>query len=105
MAIRIKEDRWEGTNRFRPTTEIMSILYWIILGFFAGWITSIIMKTDTRQGTIMDIVLGITGSLVGGFIFNLFGAPGVTGFNLYSILVATLGAVVLIWLGRNLIRV
>lgn len=80
----------------------MNILLWIVLGFLAGWIASMVMKTDSRQGTLMDIVLGVVGAVVGGFIMNVFGAPGVTGFNIYSILVATFGAVVLIWLGRSL---
>ncbi len=83
----------------------MNILLWIVLGFLAGWIASVVMKTDSSQGTIMDIVLGVVGAVVGGFVMNLFGAPGVTGFNIYSILVAAFGAVVLIWLGRSLRRV
>lgn len=80
----------------------MNILLWIVLGFLAGWIASIVMKTNSSQGTFMDIILGIVGSLVGGFIMNLFGAEGVTGFNIYSLLVATLGAIVLIGIGRAL---
>lgn len=80
----------------------MDVLLFVLLGFLAGWIASIVMKTDSRQGMVMDIILGIVGAFVGGFIMNLFGAPGVTGFNIYSIIVATLGAIVLIWLGRML---
>ena len=80
----------------------MGILLWIILGFLAGWIASIVMKTDSQQGMVTDIILGVVGAVVGGFIMNLFGASGVNGFNLYSIAVATIGAVVLIWLGRVL---
>ncbi len=78
----------------------MNILLWIVLGFLAGWLASIIMKTDSQQGTLTDIILGVVGAIVGGFIMSLFGAEGVSGFNAYSIMVATLGAVVLIWLGR-----
>ncbi len=78
----------------------MNYLLWIILGLVSGWIASVIMKTNSQQGMLLDIVLGIIGAVVGGMIFNLFGAPGVTGLNLYSLLVATFGAVVLIWLGR-----
>ena len=80
----------------------MNILLWIILGFLAGWLASIVMKTDSQQGMLTDIILGVVGALVGGFIMNLFGAEGVTGLNIYSLMVATLGAVVLIWLGRVL---
>ncbi len=79
----------------------MNILLWIILGLLAGWIASIFMKTDAEQGPVKDIILGIVGALVGGFLMNLLGAPGVTGFNLYSIIVAVIGACILIWIGRR----
>lgn len=80
----------------------MNILLWLILGLLAGWIASMIMGTNSQQGMLMDIVLGVVGAFVGGFLMNLFGAPGVTGFNMYSIVVSILGAVALIWLGRAL---
>ncbi len=80
----------------------MGILLWIIFGGLVGWIASLIMKTDGQQGTFMNIVVGIIGALVGGFIMNFFGHAGVTGFNLYSFLVAMLGAVVLIGIVRAL---
>lgn len=78
----------------------MNILLWLLLGLIAGWLASVVMKTDNRQGPIGDIVMGVIGALVGGFVFSFFGAQGVTGFDLYSILVATLGAIILIWIGR-----
>ncbi len=78
----------------------MNFLLWIVLGFVAGWLASMFMGTNARQGAIGDIILGVIGALIGGFVMNLFGAPGVTGFNFYSLFVAFLGAVVLIWLGR-----
>lgn len=74
----------------------MNILLWIILGALAGWIASLIMRT--RQGLLLDIVVGIVGAFLGGLIFNLLGQTGVSGFNLYSLLVAVLGAVVLLWI-------
>lgn len=80
----------------------MNILLWLLLGLIAGWLASIVMKTDNQQGSLTDIILGVVGAFVGGFLMNFFGATGVTGFNIYSILVATLGAVVLIWVGRML---
>lgn len=80
----------------------MEILLWVILGGIAGWIASVIMKTSASQGILMDVVLGVIGGVVGGFLFNLFGAPGVTGFNIYSLVVAVVGAVILIGLGRML---
>lgn len=72
----------------------MSFLVMIVIGAIAGYIASLVMKSP--QGILMDIVLGIIGALVGGFIFNLFGQPGVTGFDLYSILVAAIGAIVVL---------
>lgn len=73
----------------------MSILGWIILGLIAGFIASKIVNR-AGEGFFMDIVLGIVGALVGGFIFNAFGAAGITGFNLYSMVVAIIGAIVLL---------
>ncbi|OGD10578.1 hypothetical protein A2397_01205 [Candidatus Amesbacteria bacterium RIFOXYB1_FULL_44_23] len=78
----------------------MGILIWIIFGALAGWIASVVMKTDSGQGTITDIVMGIIGAVVGGFLMGLFGQSGVTGFNLYSLIVAVIGAVVVIKVGR-----
>lgn len=82
----------------------MEILLWIIFGALAGWIASIIMKTSASQGTVSDIVMGIIGAIVGGFFMNLAGQPGVTGFNLYSLVVAVIGAVIVIYIGRILRR-
>jgi uncharacterized membrane protein YeaQ/YmgE (transglycosylase-associated protein family) len=76
----------------------MNIILWVILGAVAGWIADMIMKS--AHGVLEDIVLGVIGAFVGGFIMNFFGQPGVTGFNIYSLIVAVIGAVVLIFLGR-----
>ena len=76
----------------------MNILLWVILGAVAGWIADMIMKSD--HGVIEDIILGIVGAFVGGFLLNFLGQSGVTGFNIYSLIVAVIGAVVLIFLGR-----
>lgn len=78
----------------------MGILLWIIFGALAGWIASIIMKTDHGQGTVSDIIMGIIGAIVGGFIMNQLGQSGVNGFNLYSLAVAVIGAIVVIYIGR-----
>ncbi len=80
----------------------MSVIGWIILGLIAGWLASKIMGTSGTQGVLMDIVLGIVGALVGGFVFSLFGTAGVTGFNIWSLIVATIGAVIVIWLYHKL---
>lgn len=76
----------------------MGIILWIILGGIAGLVASAVMKS--RNGVLADVVLGVVGGLVGGFLMNLFGYSGVTGLNLYSLVVSVVGAVVLIWLGR-----
>ena len=73
----------------------MGLITWLVLGLIAGFIASKIVN-HTGSGIIMDIVLGVIGAFVGGFLFNFFGHTGVTGFNLYSALVATLGAIVVL---------
>lgn len=70
----------------------MSFLTWIVLGLLAGFIASKIVNKH-GEGIFLDIVLGIVGSVVGGLVFGLFGASGVSGFNVYSLLVAVLGAI------------
>lgn len=80
----------------------MTIIYWIIFGAIAGWLASLIMKTNSNQGTMLDIVLGIIGAIVGGFLMGLVGQSGVNGFNLYSMGVAVIGAIVVIYVGRML---
>lgn len=76
----------------------MNILLWIVLGAVAGWIAGMVMKSN--HGLLEDIVLGIIGAVIGGFVMNLLGQSGVTGFNLYSLIVAIVGAIVIIFLGR-----
>jgi len=73
----------------------MSIIGWIVLGLIAGFIGSKIVN-KTGSGVVLDIVLGIVGAIVGGFLFAEFGAQGVTGFNLYSMFVAIVGAIVVL---------
>ena len=74
----------------------MGILAWIIFGALAGWIASLIMRTDGQQGALMNIVVGIIGAMIGGFVMGALGGNGVTGFNLYSLIVAIIGAVILL---------
>jgi uncharacterized membrane protein YeaQ/YmgE (transglycosylase-associated protein family) len=71
----------------------MSILAWIVLGIVAGFLGSKIVNR-TGEGLVLNLVLGIIGAIVGGWIFSFFGQAGVTGLNLYSLLVAVIGAVV-----------
>jgi uncharacterized membrane protein YeaQ/YmgE (transglycosylase-associated protein family) len=80
----------------------MGILLWIIFGAIAGWAASVIMKTDNVQGTGSDIIMGIIGAVVGGFLMEVLGQSGITGFNLNSLLVAIFGAVVVVYIGRSI---
>jgi uncharacterized membrane protein YeaQ/YmgE (transglycosylase-associated protein family) len=73
----------------------MSIIAWIVLGLIAGFIASKLVS-GSGQGLLMDIVLGIVGAVVGGYLFTALGATGITGFNLYSMFVAIIGAAVLL---------
>jgi uncharacterized membrane protein YeaQ/YmgE (transglycosylase-associated protein family) len=75
--------------------KLMSVLAWIVLGLIAGFIGSKIVN-KSGEGVLMDIVLGIVGAMLGGWLFNRFGQAGVTGLNLYSLLVSVVGAVVLL---------
>jgi uncharacterized membrane protein YeaQ/YmgE (transglycosylase-associated protein family) len=81
----------------------MSIIAWLILGLIAGFIASRIVNKG-GEGVILDIVLGIIGALVGGFLFSAFGASGVTGLNIYSLLVAVIGAIVVLVIYHAVVR-
>jgi uncharacterized membrane protein YeaQ/YmgE (transglycosylase-associated protein family) len=70
----------------------MSIIAWLILGLISGFIASKLVN-KTGEGMVMDIVLGIIGAIAGGWLFNRFGMAGVTGLNIYSMLVSVVGAV------------
>jgi uncharacterized membrane protein YeaQ/YmgE (transglycosylase-associated protein family) len=76
----------------------MSILLWIVFGGVVGWIGSIIMGTNAQQGLIANIVIGIVGSLMGGFAMNYLGFGSMTEFSLFGFLAALAGAIVLIFI-------
>lgn len=78
----------------------MGLISAIVLGALAGWLASLITRSGT--GILMDIILGIVGAIAGAFVMSFFGQPGITGFNLYSLVVAVVGAIILIWIGRFL---
>lgn len=80
----------------------MNFILWIVLGALSGWLADLV--SHSAHGLLEDVILGIIGAFVGGFVMNAFGAPGVTGLNLYSIIVAALGGVIVIFLGRMLHR-
>ncbi len=81
----------------------MSFIAWIVLGLIAGFIASKIVN-KTGEGLVLDIILGIVGAVLGGYLFQTFGMSGVTGVNLYSILVAVVGAIVVLVIYHALIR-
>ena len=74
----------------------MDWLAWIVLGGVAGWLAGMVMHSGL--GVVGDIIVGIIGAFIGGWLFNQFGMPGVTGFNFYTLIVAVIGAVVLLFL-------
>ena len=76
----------------------MSIILWIVFGALAGWIASLIVGTNDQQGCLLDIIVGIAGAFIGGYVFSFFGGGGVSGFNLPSLLVAIIGAVILLFI-------
>jgi uncharacterized membrane protein YeaQ/YmgE (transglycosylase-associated protein family) len=81
----------------------MSFIAWIVLGLVAGFIASKVVN-KSGEGVLLDIVLGIVGAVLGGYLFQTFGMAGVTGVNLYSILVAVVGAIVFLVLYHALFR-
>ena len=78
----------------------MDLILWIVFGGIVGWIASMIAGTDAQQGMLGNIIVGIVGAVLGGFIMNAFGQTGVTGFNFYSFFVSILGSVILLWIYR-----
>jgi len=80
--------------------SIGAIIGWIIIGLIAGALGKLIMPGDDPGGIIVTILIGIAGAFVGGFVFSIFGGTGMTGFNLWSILVATVGAIILLLIYR-----
>jgi uncharacterized membrane protein YeaQ/YmgE (transglycosylase-associated protein family) len=79
----------------------MGLLAWIVLGGIAGWLASMVAGNDAEQGIVGNIIIGILGALIGGFVVSVLGGEGITGFNLWSLLVAVAGSVLLLLiLGR-----
>lgn len=82
----------------------MGFIAWIIFGGLAGWIASKFMNTDKEQGIVLNVVVGIIGASIGGWIMSMLNQSAVTGFNLYSFLVAVLGACVLLFLVKLIVK-
>ena len=82
----------------------VGIIAWIVVGLIAGLLAKLVMPGDDPGGIIVTVLIGMAGALVGGFIVGLLGGSGATGFNIWSILVATLGAVILLAIYRLIAR-
>lgn len=80
------------------------IIVWVAIGGLAGWVASIILKTDKERGALANIILGVVGGVVGGAIFSLLGGAGVTGLNLWSFLVALIGALIVIGIKKAITK-
>lgn len=76
----------------------MGIIGWIIIGALAGWLASMVTGNDRKMGAFANISVGVIGGLIGGFVMNLLGGTGITGFNLWSLLVAFIGSLILLWI-------
>jgi uncharacterized membrane protein YeaQ/YmgE (transglycosylase-associated protein family) len=85
--------------------SVENLIVWIIIGALAGWVASIVMKTNRQQGLIADIIVGIIGGLLGGFILDVLDIGGdVTGLNIASFVTAFIGAVIFLWIIRMVDR-
>jgi uncharacterized membrane protein YeaQ/YmgE (transglycosylase-associated protein family) len=82
----------------------MGIISWIIIGALAGWIASIITGNNKEMGAGLNILVGIVGGFIGGIVMNLLGGSGVTGFNLWSLLVSVVGSVILLLIVNSIKR-
>ncbi len=78
----------------------MGILAWIVVGLIAGWLAKMVVPGEGPGGILGDLIVGIVGALIGGWVFNAFGHMGTTGINVWSILVAFVGAVILLLIVR-----
>lgn len=74
----------------------MGIITWIVLGALAGWIASMIVGKNSEMGAFANVCIGVAGAFIGGFIFNMITGEGFTGFNIWSLIVATVGSIILL---------
>ncbi len=82
----------------------MGYIAWLILGALSGWIASMIMDKNSEMGAFANIIVGIVGAFIGGFVFNLLGGSGVTGLNIWSIVVSVIGACILLYIVNKIKR-
>ena len=85
--------------------DITSLIAWLVIGALAGWLASMVMKTNGSQGLVMDIVVGIIGAFIGGFVLNLLGLGAAAGtFSVLSLVTAFIGAVILLAIAKAVAR-
>jgi len=89
-----------GSPSERSAKENMGIISWIVVGLIAGALAKLMLPGDDPGGIVVTAVIGMVGAVVGGFVFGIFGGTGATGFNVWSIVVATVGAIVLLLIYR-----
>ena len=89
-----------GSPSERSAKEKMGIISWIVVGLIAGALAKLVLPGDDPGGIIVTAIIGMVGAVIGGFVFGIFGGTGATGFNVWSILVATVGAIVLLLIYR-----
>lgn len=82
----------------------MGVIAWLVLGAFSGWIANRLMGKNISTGLLDNIIIGIIGAFIGGFVFNFLGAQTITGFNLHSIFVSVVGACILLWIINKIRR-
>lgn len=75
---------------------LLNLILWVLFGGLAGWIASLIMRTDAEQGAVGNVIIGVIGAIIGGWLARMFMGADVTGFNLTSLVIAVVGAVVLL---------
>lgn len=82
------------------TKDLVTWLAWLVVGILTGWLVSVLWTTNLRSGWLLDMLVGIVGAIIGGVLFYIIATPGATTFNIWSLLVAFIGAVVLLGLLR-----
>src|ERR671917_577349 len=92
-----------GIPSERSAEKNMGIISWIVVGLIAGALAKLVLPGDDPGGIIVTTLIGMVGAIVGGFVFGIFGGTGATGFNVWSILVATVGAIVLLLIYRLIV--
>lgn len=76
---------------------VVNLILWILLGGLIGWVTSLLVKRDVELATLTNVIIGVAGAVIGGFLMDISGAPGIKGLDLASLLVAVIGSLLLLF--------